>query len=231
MATTTESFVRLDRVTKEFPYGKDTLQLFHDLSIELPGGTSIAITGQSGSGKTTLLHMLAGIEAPTAGSITLGEHQLYPASEHQRSSFRTKHMGLVFQHHGLLRDFTALENIMMPALIAGESKKSALARAKVLAREVGMEERLDSDPATLSGGERQRIAVARALINGPMLVLADEPTGSLDEGHSNQVAEILLSTVANRGHSLIMVTHDLAMARRCNLVYQLRGGVLEVVSP
>jgi lipoprotein-releasing system ATP-binding protein len=190
----------------------------------------VAITGESGSGKSTLLNILGGLDRCDSGSVNVGGIEICGLSESSLTGYRSRRVGFIFQFHYLLKDFTALENVMLPAYMAGMKKKEALEKARALLADVRMEDRLKHFPSQLSGGERQRVAVARSMVNNPDLVLADEPTGNLDPGNSAVVAELLYAGAEKRGKTLIVVTHDETVARRARVRYTLEGGVLVSVS-
>jgi lipoprotein-releasing system ATP-binding protein len=187
----------------------------------------VVITGESGSGKTTLLNLVAGLDAPSNGAILFEGTDLGGLSETELAVFRSRNLGFVFQFHYLMRDFTALENVMMPALIAGEAASRARERSTRLLMEVGLSDRADHYPPQLSGGEQQRVAVARALTNDPSIVLADEPTGNLDERNSTAVEDLLFELVGRHGVTLLMVTHDRRLAARGDRRLVLAHGVLQ----
>ena len=203
-----ESEIEIINLKKSFKSGDEEIVIINELSLSLNKGDKTVIMGNSGSGKTTLLNMLAALEKPDEGSIKVGEYQVDSLKEKQINEYRNKKIGFVFQFHYLLEDFTTLENIMFPSLLAGLSFIEAKSRASELLNEVGLVNRAKHYPSTLSGGERQRISLARALINNPSVLLADEPTGSLDEKNSNNVKDMLLKMVENHKTTLILVSHD-----------------------
>lgn len=227
------TILALSDIKKEFESpAKDVapLLILDDITFSIASGTSVAITGKSGCGKSTLLHIAAGLENPTAGSILFRGDSIVTMNDAKKSSLRNKKMGFIFQSNLLLEDFTAIENVMMPAMIAGCKKKEAKARAMDLLQRVGVADRLDHRPEILSGGERQRIAIARALMNAPELIFADEPTGSLDEENAALVEELLLGLVDDERCALMLVTHNLHFARRCDTVFLLRHRTLEALT-
>ncbi len=207
----------IKNLEKVYETDSEKLTVLKDLNLTLEEGTKLAVVGESGSGKSTLLNIIAGIDSITSGSVIAGtkksgQWDLSSISESKMSEYRSRFIGLIFQFHYLLKDFTALENVYMPALIAGMSKKEALERAKGLLEDVGISERAGHLPSQLSGGERQRVAVARALINNPTLILADEPTGNLDPANAQKIGQLLFSMVDKYKKTLILVTHDMTLA-------------------
>lgn len=200
-----------------------------DLTVQ-PGET-IAVTGPSGAGKSTLLHLLGGLDRPTTGGIALAGHDLAALDDAELGALRNRFVGFVFQFHHLLRDFTALENVMMPLWIAGEPNGVARTRARELLDQVGLAERLDHRPSKLSGGEQQRVAAARALALEPPVLLADEPSGNLDIETSERLHEVLFELVRNHGTALVVVTHNPSLARQTDRILDLRGGVLRAADP
>lgn len=203
-----DCIVHAENLVKNYTTGPEVLHIIRGASFKIERGISVSITGASGSGKSTLLNILGGLDHFNSGRCVVDGMNLGNMSENMLSSYRRKTVGLVFQFHYLLNDFTALENVMLPAFISGENKKSALNRARVLLEEVGLDGRLNHYPAKLSGGERQRVAVARSLINNPALILADEPTGNLDDENSKIVTTLLYENAKKHGATLIVVTHD-----------------------
>lgn len=219
--------LRLENVGKKYLNGPEELHILRGIDIDFISGESVVITGESGSGKSTLLNLIGGLDSPTYGSITMDGFAVHSATEEELTRYRNKEVGFIFQFHYLLKDFTARENIMMPAFMGGLDKQTALAKADELLDQVDLGQRRDFFPAQLSGGERQRVAVARALINQPNLVLADEPTGNLDERHSGMVAELLFELTSHYKTSLLVVTHDLSLSRMSDRHLHLTDGVLE----
>ncbi|GHT82600.1 lipoprotein-releasing system ATP-binding protein LolD [Spirochaetia bacterium] len=218
--------VRVRDLVKTYTSGTETLHILQGVGFEIKRGSSVAVTGESGSGKSTLLNILGGLDRADSGSVMVGDAEIAGLSETALSIYRSRRVGFIFQFHYLLKDFTALENVMLPAYIAGLKKKAALERARLLLHEVGLEDRLQHYPSQLSGGERQRVAVARSLVNDPDLILADEPTGNLDAQNCALVAERLYSGAEKWGKTLMVVTHDKGVAERADLRYTLAGGIL-----
>jgi len=219
--------LELKGVSKAFSTGEDEVVLFRDLNWTLSRGGVAAIVGESGSGKTTLLHLAATLDRPDQGDILLSGVPTAGLSETALASVRSRQLGLVFQFHFLLKEFTVLENVALPAWLTGVSREESWERAKDLIAQVGLSHRERSFPHQLSGGERQRTALARALVNNPPLLLADEPTGNLDPKHSQVVQDLLLSLVEKEKKTLLLVTHDEEFAKRTGSIFRLTGGRLE----
>lgn len=205
-----------------------TLTVLKDLDLVVPPGDSVAIVGPSGSGKSTLLQLLGALDTPTTGEVRLGGHRVSDLSDDELAAVRNRYVGFVFQFHHLLRDFTAVENIMLPQLVAGVSDSEARDRAMDLLGQVGLTDRADHRPKRLSGGEQQRVAVARALANGPQLMLADEPSGNLDVEATERLHELLFELLDRHGTALIVVTHSQELASRAARVLRLEDGALTV---
>jgi len=206
----------------------EALQVLKNINFTISSGKTAAIIGSSGSGKSTLLNLLGGLDKPTSGHVLLNGENLFTINEKSRCVARNQHLGFIYQFHHLLPEFTALENVAMPRLINGTDKDEARQHATQLLAEVGLSERLDHKPGELSGGERQRAAIARALINGPDCVLADEPTGNLDRKNAENALELIMQLNKSYKTSLIMVTHDLHIAERLDTVYVLEDGILQL---
>jgi lipoprotein-releasing system ATP-binding protein len=223
-----EALVACKGLDKTFVSAAEELHVLAGLDLSVDPGSRVAITGASGCGKSTLLSILGGLDRASGGSIRVGPWQLESMAERELTEYRARSVGFVFQFHYLLKDFTALENVALPAYMRGESRKAAFARAAALLGDMGLAERLDHMPGRLSGGERQRAAIARALINRPSLVLADEPTGNLDAASARSVKELLFSLSGRYGTTLILVTHDPALAAAADLSYELAGGRLSL---
>lgn len=209
------ALLELIDICKTYYMGNDKLNVLENINEQASAGEFIALVGSSGAGKSTLLHIIGALEAPTSGKVIFAGEDIYALKETNLNKYRGAYIGFVFQSHYLLDDFTALENVMLPMLINEGGKKEAERRAKELIDEVGLSDRINHYPKELSGGEQQRIAVARALINSPKLILADEPTGNLDKANSKTVVDILASLSA-KGVCVIMVTHDDGMANGCH---------------
>lgn len=211
---------------KTFSSAVEQLHVLHGLDFDVEAGSSVAITGASGCGKSTLLSIIGGLDRATSGTLRVGEWRLESIAERELGEYRASTIGFVFQFHYLLKDFSALENVALPAYMRGGSRKSAFERAAALLTDLGLAERLDHIPSKLSGGERQRAAIARALINRPRLILADEPTGNLDEASAHSVRELLFGLSARYGTTLVLVTHDPALAAEAVTRYELADGRL-----
>jgi len=215
------------QVQKSFGGPEEPVVLFQGLDWTLERGQAVAVIGESGTGKTTLLHMAATLEGPDSGEILVDGSPTVGLGERALAQLRTQTLGLVFQFHFLLKEFTVLENVALPSWLAGVSQKESWDRARRLVALVGLEKRLGHYPHQLSGGERQRVALARALVNDPAVILADEPTGNLDVRHARAVQDLLLDLVHREGKSLLLVTHDPEFARRTGRVLRLSDGALE----
>lgn len=215
-----------ENVGKTFSGAEDKLKIFSNLNLRVNTGESLAIVGASGSGKSTLLHLMGALDKPTAGKIMFEGQPLAQMTAEAQAHFRNRSLGFVFQFHHLLPEFSAIENVAMPGLIAGQNMATMLPRAREMLERVGMAHRLNSRPATLSGGERQRAAIARALILNPKVILADEPTGNLDEQTGAQVGKLMLDLNRELGMTLVVVTHNQELATRMDRGLELRGGSL-----
>jgi lipoprotein-releasing system ATP-binding protein len=202
------------------------IDVLRGVTFSLARGGAVAITGASGSGKSTLLHLLGALDRPTAGRVLVGGRDVSGLGEEELAAVRNRHVGFVFQFHHLLREFTALENVMMPGLLIGKAFGEARERARGLLAAVGLDHRETHKPRQLSGGEQQRVAVARALMNEPLVVLADEPSGNLDTSTSQKLHDLLFGLRDRTGVSLVVVTHNVDLARRADRVLVLEEGVL-----
>ena len=213
---------------KDYKEGSgEALHVLKDINFTLNAGETAAIIGSSGSGKSTLLNLLGGLDTPTSGQVLINDDNMFSISEKSRCHVRNRHLGFIYQFHHLLPEFSALENVAMPQLIDGIDKDKAREKSIQLLTEVGLAERLEHKPGELSGGERQRAAIARALINSPDCVLADEPTGNLDRKNAENALELIMQLNKSYKTSLIMVTHDLHIAERLDKVYILEDGILQ----
>jgi len=218
--------LNVSNIVKNFISGTETLHILKGINFNIEQGKSAAISGQSGSGKSTLLNIIGGLERADQGSVFIQGENISLLPEKEMSIYRSKKVGFIFQFHYLLKDFTALENVMLPAYIAGVRKKDALDMAKSLLADVNLENRAGHFPSQLSGGERQRVAVARSMVNDPALILADEPTGNLDPQNSGIVSKLLYESTQKRKKTLIVVTHDNKVASQASLRYVLENGKL-----
>ncbi len=216
-------------VEKVFPgkTGEEGLRILDNTSIAIEEKTTVAITGASGSGKSTLLHILGGLDQPNSGDVLFRGKNIGSLNSDQLAEFRNKNLGFVFQFHHLLPEFSALENTFMPGLISGRELPELKEKAGALLNQFGLGSRLEHRPSELSGGEQQRVAVARALINDPDVILADEPTGNLDDKSTQNLLDILFPLVENRGLTLVLVTHDRTIAASCDRMYALEKGKIE----
>jgi lipoprotein-releasing system ATP-binding protein len=221
-----EIMVRAEDIVKQYVSGAETLHILKGVSFAVPKGVSVAVSGQSGSGKSTLLNILGGLDRCDGGRAFVGGAEITALPEKNLSEYRSRRVGFIFQFHYLLKDFTALENVMLPAFIAGMKKRDALEKARALLTDVKLGDRAGHYPSQLSGGERQRVAVARSMVNDPDLILADEPTGNLDPDNSAMVAELLYASAEKWGKTLIVVTHDETVAARAVIRYTLEHGRL-----
>ncbi|MBI4513740.1 MAG: ABC transporter ATP-binding protein [Gemmatimonadetes bacterium] len=203
------------------------LHVLKGVSLVVQPGESVAITGASGSGKSTLLHLLGGLDWPTAGEVYLDGRPLSQLADTELAEARNRKIGFIFQFHHLLRELSALENIKMPLLIRGTDRREARAQGEAMLRAVGLEERRDQKPPQLSGGELQRVAVARALVSEPVVLLADEPTGNLDNQSAERLHQLLFRLVGERRLALVVVTHNRELAARADRVLRLHDGALQ----
>jgi lipoprotein-releasing system ATP-binding protein len=223
----TKTVIRTEKLEKEFETGKNlSLKVLKGIDLEVRRSEVLIVVGPSGSGKSTLLHLLGGLDTPTAGKVLHNEQDLFALSEEERARYRNRHMGFVFQFHHLLAEFTALENVAMPALLGGMSLRNARAKASELLHAVGLSERLRHRPNELSGGEQQRVAVARALMNDPALVLADEPSGNLDQENGEKLHKLLIDLAKKRGQTFVIATHNPDLTKQGSRVVRLTDGVL-----
>ena len=218
--------IELVSITKRFKAsekGSDEITILQDLNLNIVQGQSTAIIGKSGSGKSTLLHIAGGLDSPTEGKVICSGTDFATLDDKRRSILRNRHIGFIFQANLLLEDFSALENVMAPALISGVKAKDCRDRAVELLERLGLGDRMDHVPGKLSGGEKQRVAICRALMNRPEVILADEPTGALDEENASEVENLLLDLVREEGRSLLLVTHNQDFAFKCDNVYLLKN--------
>ena len=203
------------------------LEVLKGVNLEVKQGEIVAIIGKSGAGKTTLLQIIGTLDRPTKGEVIINGERLMAKSEKELAAFRNKHIGFIFQFHQLLPEFTALENVCIPAMIAREKESEYKARAEKLLRELGLGERMHHKPNQLSGGEKQRVAAARALMMNPDIVLADEPTGSLDEKNKKELSDLLLQLRKEYGQTILLVTHDKELAGIADRVIEIVDGLVQ----
>jgi len=222
-----EAVIACHNLHKTFNDGKLNVAVLKGIDFTISRGESVAILGKSGAGKSTLLQCLGGVDVPSSGNVTIGGQDIVRLTETKRCKLRNQQLGFVYQFHHLLPEFTALENVMMPSLIGNQSVKDARTLACEVIEKVGLAHRQHHKLAELSGGERQRVAIARALINRPACVLADEPTGNLDNQTAGQVIDTMLALNHSSGTALIIVTHDLQLASRMDRVLQIEDGRLQ----
>ena len=218
--------IALRNLTKEYVDGPRVVRVLTALDLDIATGERVAIVGESGVGKSTLLHILGTLDRPTSGEVWFDDEELTAKSDRELALFRNREVGFIFQFHHLLLDFTALENVMMPALIGGMGRDAARRRAADLLVRVGLAERLEHKPGELSGGEQQRVAVARALTQAPRVVLADEPTGNLDPATAAGVQELLIELNRERRMTLVVVTHSPTLASAMDRTLRLGGGCI-----
>lgn len=220
--------ITIQNITKSF----GSLQVLKGIDLHIDKGEVVSIVGPSGAGKTTLLQIIGTLDSPDTGSVQVNSVNVTKLSRNQLSDFRNRHLGFVFQFHQLLPEFTAIENIMIPAFIGGQSKAKAKERAEELLRFMGLTDRAQHKPAELSGGEKQRIAVARALVNNPAVILADEPSGSLDSKNKQELHQLFFDLRNQFGQTFVIVTHDEQLATLTDRTIHMRDGLLEAtVSP
>ena len=215
--------IRVKDIHKSF----GSLEVLKGVDLEIQKGEIVSIIGKSGAGKTTLLQIIGTLDRPDSGSVVIDGVDVFALKEKELADFRNRHIGFIFQFHQLLPEFNALENVMMPAMIARMSEKEAEQRAVQLLTELGMAERLTHKPNELSGGEKQRVAAARAMMMSPDVILADEPSGSLDESNKKELHKLLLQMREQYGHTIIIVTHDKELAEISDRVIEMRDGVVD----
>jgi len=219
----TDVHLRARDLRRSFKLGSRKIEVLKGISVDIFHGESVFLCGASGAGKTTLLYTLAGLEHPEAGTVELEGHQLYKGSERAQAKRRNERVGFVFQGYFLLSELTALENVMLPSLIAGKAKREA---AEASLEKVGLANRMQHLPTELSGGEQQRVAIARALINDPSIIFADEPTGNLDSKTGAGIVDLLMQLVQEKNKTLVVVTHDAELAKCGTRRLEIRDGIL-----
>lgn len=215
-----------EQLCKHYGDGDIQTQVLDKLNLTVNKGELLAIVGSSGSGKSTFLHLAGALDKPSSGKVLIDGHDIYAMSEKQQAQFRNKHIGFIYQFHHLMTEFSAIENVAMPLLIAGVSVEHAKDRAIAMLEKVGLSHRLEHRPSELSGGERQRVAIARALVTKPSLILADEPTGNLDADNAAQIFELICQLNQSENTSFVVVTHDLELAAKMNRQLTLDHGQL-----
>lgn len=225
------SLLSVSQLCKRYIMGSATVEVLQGIDLDIMAGTTTALVGASGAGKSTLLHILGALDRPSSGSVRYRNDELFSRSDQDLADFRNRSIGFVFQFHHLLPEFTALENVMMPALIARQSRRNAGERAAQLLEQVGLSHRLTHRPGELSGGEQQRVAIARALVLGPELLLADEPTGNLDMKTSDAIHELLGRLQQETGITLVIVTHNERLAAGMERVVRLVDGTIDYATP
>ncbi|UKH19566.1 lipoprotein-releasing ABC transporter ATP-binding protein LolD [Actinobacillus pleuropneumoniae] len=218
--------LRCENISKFYDEGNQKVQVLKDVSFSMNSGELMAIVGSSGSGKSTLLHTLGGLDQPSSGEVWIKQQSLQKLNANKLAQLRNQNLGFVYQFHHLMADFTALENVMMPMLIGNQNKSEARDRAEKMLQAVGLSHRITHRPSALSGGERQRVAIARALVNNPALVLADEPTGNLDQKTTESIFDLIKKLNAEQNIAFLLVTHDLNLANKLSRRFVMRDGVL-----
>ena len=223
--------LRLESIAQRFRQGESWLDILRRIDLTLSSGELVALVGPSGAGKSTLLHITALLERQSAGEVVIQGKPTSRLADRERTSLRRRTIGFVYQFHHLLPDFTALENVTMPQLIAGRSNGAARSRSEGLLARLGLKDRLSHRPAKLSGGEQQRVAIARALANDPALLLADEPTGNLDPATADQVFDLLLELTRESDTAALIATHNHTLAGRMDRTFELAGGQVQPLAP
>ena len=221
--------IKISNLHKRYLQGSNAIHILRGIDVDIERGERVAITGLSGSGKSTLLHLLGGLDTPDEGTIAINGKNINELGEAEQCDLRNSALGFVYQFHHLLSEFSAEENVAMPLLIGGEKKAAAMKMARDMLASVGLTQRAEHKPSQLSGGERQRVAIARALVTRPQCVLADEPTGNLDEETAEQVNELMVGLSTALNISFVIVTHNLDLAARMDRQYRLHNGLLEAV--
>jgi lipoprotein-releasing system ATP-binding protein len=221
-----QTVLRLDQLVRTYRQGPRRIEVLIGASVNIHPGEAVALVGPSGAGKSTLLHIAGLLETPDSGKVIVNGRDCSGMGDNDRTAVRRTEMGFIYQFHQLLPEFSALENVMIPQMILGRGRRAAAERAHQLLTALGLAERVDHRPAELSGGEQQRTAIARALANGPKLILADEPTGNLDPHTADHVFEALIHLIHSTGVAALIATHNMELARRMDRVLRLEEGVL-----
>jgi len=224
-----DAVLKIEGLKRSFHQGHKTLEVLRSIDLEIKAGELVALVGASGSGKSTLLQVAGLLDSNFTGKVSIGGTDASDLSEDARSALRREKLGFIYQFHHLLSDFTALENVALPLRLKGDSVQAAQKAAREILADLGLEERLEHIPARLSGGEQQRVAIARAIVARPALLLADEPTGNLDEETAERVLDLFLKIVRERGLAAIIATHDKSLAARLDRQLQLREGHLQTL--
>ena len=226
------SVLQCRHLSKSYQEGEGSTEVLSGLELDVKRGELLAIVGSSGCGKSTFLHLAGALDTPTSGQVMIQGTDIFKLNDKQKAKFRNQHIGFIYQFHHLMMEFSALENVAMPLMIAGEPAKTAQDKAKAMLEKVGLTHRMSHRPSQLSGGERQRVAIARALVTEPALVLADEPTGNLDFDTAQQIFQLIKSLNASLGISFVIVTHDLSLAAKMDRQLRLDHGKLaSLVAP
>lgn len=223
-----EILLKARKVCRTYTEGAVKTAVLNDINIDIYADEITAIIGKSGSGKSTLLHILGTLDSQSDGEIIFDNINLKNLTSSQKANFRNQSLGFVYQFHHLLGDFTALENVMMPLVIAKTPMEKAQSRAREYLIKVGLEHRLNYKPSEMSGGERQRVAIARAMVNHPKLILADEPTGNLDANNAKAIFDLFLNLAHTEHTAVVMVTHDESLAQKCDRIYTIEDGRINV---
>ncbi len=226
MSTEKRSLVELSGVSKTYPKGNENLTILKDLDLSIEKGTFVSLMGPSGSGKSTLLNLIAGLDRPSSGTIVIGGKNIGEMSESELARWRSENVGFIFQSYNLIPVLTALKNVELPLLLTNLSSAERKQRARTALKIVGLEDRVDHFPRQLSGGQEQRVAIARAIVNDPVLLIGDEPTGDLDRRSADEILVLLCKLNTELGKTIVMVTHDPEAASRSNVLRKLDKGAL-----
>jgi len=221
-----ENIILVNHLSKRFHDGDIDVTVLNDINLSINTSERIAIVGASGSGKSTLLQLLGGLDKPTQGDVVLADRNLNQVSDEECGQLRNQYLGFIYQFHHLLPEFTALENVAMPLMLRKQNLEQTQQQAAHMLDRVGLKQRVQHKPSELSGGERQRVAIARALVTQPKVILADEPTGNLDSKTAQQIFELMMALNQELQTAIVMVTHDMQLARRMDTMYELKDGVL-----